>query len=139
MAGAGLSGTGRYRRDMRRLALVPLLAVGLLPALTGCAQATHVAADALGVPLEEICATADDAYGQYRQTVDQVGVTQEQLGAARDSLVQTLDDLADEVGGQVGELIRTQSAELAGVSDLSAPESMAAVEQAKSALSAVCE
>ncbi|WP_324013621.1 hypothetical protein [Microbacterium sp. JZ37] len=120
---------------MRRLAILPLLAVGLL---AGCAQAADIAGDALGVPVDEICTTADAAYAQYQAILEQGDVTAEQADVARDDLVATLERLADDVGGQPGELIRANAEQLSQVSDLTAPETVEAVEQAKGALTTLC-
>ncbi|WP_221585012.1 hypothetical protein [Microbacterium sp. G2-8] len=120
---------------MRRLAIIPLFAVVLL---AGCSQVTQFAGDTAGVPVEKICTTFDDAYAQYETLLDQGDATEAQVQAARDDLVTTLEDLADDVGGQIGDVIRTNADRLAGAGDLQSPEAIEAVEQASDSVSAFC-
>ncbi|MBT2483495.1 MULTISPECIES: hypothetical protein [unclassified Microbacterium] len=121
---------------MRRLALVPIVLVAGL--LTGCSQVAQMAGDAAGVPVDEVCATFDDAYGQYESALGQGEATEEQVKSARDQLVTTLDGAADDVGGQLGDLIRSGSQQLAGIDDLQSPEAIEAVEQLKDSVSTFC-
>ncbi|WP_431790476.1 hypothetical protein [Microbacterium paraoxydans] len=121
---------------MRRIALVPLLlAVGLL---AGCAQVTQVAGDAFGVPVAETCTTIDDAYAQYQALLEQGDVSAEQVDAARDDLVATLDGVADGMDGQLGDLIRSGADQLGGMTDLQAPETVEAIERLHEGLSSFC-
>ncbi len=121
---------------MRRVLLVPLvLAIGLL---AGCAQVTQMAGDAVGVDVGATCTTIDEAYAHYRSLLDQGQVSAEQADAARDELVATMDGVASDVDGQLGDLIRSTADRIAGMTDLQAPESVAAVEQLKDAVSAFC-
>lgn len=121
---------------MRRLAIIPILAVGLL---AGCSQVTEFAGEAVGVPVEKICTTVDDAYAQYEALLDQGDATEEQVEAARDDLVSTLEDLADDVGGEVGDVIRTNAERLADATDLQSPETVEAIERARDSVSAFCD
>lgn len=122
---------------MRRLAALPIIfATGLL--LAGCSQVAQFAGEAAGVPVDEVCQTFDSAYGQYESLLAQGNATEQQVESARDDLVATLDGAADDVGGQLGDLIRSGSEQLAGVSDLQSPEAIAAVEQLKESVSAFC-
>lgn len=125
-----------YPRGMRRIALVPLLlAVGLL---AGCAQITQTAGDAFGVPVAETCATIDGAYTQYQELLSQGDASAEQLDAARDDLVATLDGVADGMDGQLGDLIRSGADQLGGMTDLQAPETVEAIERLHDGLSSFC-
>lgn len=117
---------------MRRLAVLSLLSVGLL---AGCSQVSQVAGDIVGVPVEELCGSLDDVFAQYEQVVESGQATEEQLAAARDALVERLDGLADDVGGETGDLIRTQAEALAAEEDLSSP---ATVQRADDALTTFC-
>lgn len=121
---------------MRRLALVSILAVGSLAA--GCSQVSQFAGEAVGVPVERICATFDDAYDQYQGLLERGDATEQQVQAARDGLVGTLEDLADDVGGQVGEMIRSNASRLAEANNLQSPESIEAIEQARESLTTFC-
>lgn len=122
---------------MRRLVLaVPLLVSGVL--LAGCAQLTHAAGEAVGIPVAETCTTIDDAYAQYQALLDQGGASAEQVDAARDDLVATLDGLSDDVGGELGGLLRSGAQQLGGLTDLRAPETIEAVERLKEWASAFC-
>lgn len=121
---------------MRRIVVLPLLLVAGL--LAGCSQVTQIAGDVVGVPVEETCTTIDDAYAQYQSVIDQGGATEEQLDAARDDLVVTLNGLADDVDGQIGDLIRSGAQQLGEVTDLQAPETVEAIEQLKESASAFC-
>jgi hypothetical protein len=121
---------------MRRIVVLPLLLVAGLPA--GCSQVTQIAGDVVGVPVEETCTTIDEAYGQYQSVIDQGGATEEQLDAARDELVGTLNGLADDVDGQIGDVIRSGAQQLGEVTDLQAPETIEAIEQLKESASAFC-
>lgn len=122
---------------MRRIILIPLLvSVGLL---AGCSQATQLAGEAVGVPVEEICTTFDDAYGQYQTLLAQGDATEEQVEAARDGLVANLEGIADDIGGQVGDLIRENAQRLSETTDLQAPETVEAIEQVKDSVSAFCD
>lgn len=121
---------------MRRIVALPLLLAAVL--LTGCSQVAQVAGDVVGVSVEETCTTIDDAYAQYQSVIDQGGATEEQLDTARDDLVATLDGLADDVDGQLGDLVRSGAQQLAEVTDLQAPEAVEAIEQLKDSASAFC-
>ena len=121
---------------MRRIVVLPLLLVAGL--LAGCSQVTQIAGDVVGVPVEETCTTIDDAYAQYQSVIDQGGATEEQLDAARDELVGTLNGLADDVDGQIGDVIRSGAQQLGEVTDLQAPETVEAIEQLKQSASAFC-
>ena len=107
-------------------------------ALTGCSQVTQVAGDALGVDVAATCTTIDEAYGQYQTLLDQGGASAEQVDAARDELVATLDGVAASVDGQLGDLIASGAEQLGGMTDLQAPETIEAVDQLHDALSAFC-
>ncbi|MGO2931407.1 hypothetical protein [Microbacterium sp.] len=123
---------------MRRIVFVPLvLAAGLLVA--GCSQVAQVAGDALGVDVQETCTTIDDAYAQYQTLLDQGGASAEQVDSARDELVTTLDTLAEDVDGQLGDLIESGAQQISGLSDLQAPETIEAIDQLKDSLSAFCD
>ncbi len=128
--------TGRYPRTMRRIVIVPLLlAAGLL---AGCSQVAQVAGDAMGVDVEAACTTIDDAYAQYQTLLDQGGASAEQIDAARDELVTTLDTLATDVDGQLGDLISSGAQQIGGMTDLQAPETIEAIDQLKASASAFC-
>lgn len=121
---------------MRRLTLlVPVLSVGLL---AGCSQITQAAGEAVGIPVGEICATADDAYSQYQALLEQGDATEEQVDQARDDLVATLEGVADEVGGEIGDLIGQNADRLADATNLQAPEMIEAVEQARDSVQTFC-
>ncbi|NHI16695.1 hypothetical protein [Microbacterium excoecariae] len=120
---------------MRRLALIPLLAV---LSLAGCAQAAQVAGDALGIDVAEICATADDAYDQYSALIDSGNATEAEIAAARDDLVATLETLAEDVGGSAGDMIADGADRLASARDLTSPDAIQAVEDAHDALGSIC-
>lgn len=120
---------------MRALALLPLLAVGLL---AGCSQIAQVAGEAAGVDVAQVCTTFDDAYGQYEGLLDQGDATAEQVATTKDDLVSTLEGLADDIGGAPGELIRSNAQQLAETVDPDAPDSIEAIEQIKSALEPFC-
>lgn len=121
---------------MRRIVILPLvLAAGLL---VGCAQVAQVAGDALGVDVDATCTTIDDAYEQYQTLLDQGGASAQQVAAARDQLVVTLDSLADDVDGQLGDLIRSGAQQIGGMTDMQAPETIEAVDQLKDSVSAFC-
>jgi hypothetical protein len=121
---------------MRRFALVPL--VLLTGILAGCSQVTHVAGDALGIPVEETCTTLDGAYDQYQSLIAQGGATEEQVAAARDELVASLNGLADDVDGQLGDLVRSGADQLSGMADLQSPETIEAIEQLRDSVEAFC-
>jgi hypothetical protein len=122
---------------MRRIVFLPLvLAAGLLVA--GCSQVAQVAGDALGVDVEATCTTIDDAYAQYQTMLDQGGTSAEEVDAARDQLVATLDDLAADVDGQLGDLIRSGAQQIGGMDDLRAPETIEEIDQLKVSVSAFC-
>lgn len=121
---------------MRRIVLIPVvLAVGFL---AGCSQVAQVAGDALGVDVQATCTTLDDAYGQYQTLLDQGGASAEQLDVARGELVTTLDTLAADVDGQLGDLIRSGAQQIDGMADLQAPETIEAIDQLKESASAFC-
>lgn len=122
---------------MRRIVFVPLvLATGLLVA--GCSQVAQVAGDALGVDVEAACTTIDDAYGQYQMLLDQGDASAEQVAVARDQLVTTLDTLAADVDGQLGDLISSGAQQIGGMTDLRAPETIEAIDQLKGSVSTFC-
>lgn len=122
---------------MRRIVIVPLLlAAGFL--LAGCSQVAQVAGDAMGVDVEATCTTIDDAYAQYLTLLDQGGASADQVDAARDELVTTLDTLAADVDGQLGDLISSGAQQIGGMTDLQAPETIEAIDQLKEAASGFC-
>lgn len=122
---------------MRRIVIVPLLlAAGFL--LAGCSQVAQVAGDAMGVDVEGTCTTIDDAYAQYQTLLDQGGASADQVDAARDELVTTLDTLAADVDGQLGDLISSGAQQIGGMTDLQAPETIEAIDQLKEAASGFC-
>lgn len=122
---------------MRRIVIVPLLlAAGLL--VSGCSQVAQVAGDVLGADVDATCTTIDDAYGQYQTLLDQGEASAEQVDAARDQLVTTLDDLAADVDGQLGDLISSGAQQIGGMTDLQAPETIEAIDQLKDSASAFC-
>ncbi|WAA65546.1 hypothetical protein [Microbacterium oxydans] len=121
---------------MRRIVVLPVvLAIGLL---AGCSQVTQMAGDALGVDVQATCSTIDDAYTQYQSLLDQGQVSAEQADAARDDLVASLDGLATNVDGQLGDLIRSGAEKIGGMTDLQAPETIEAIDQLKDSVSAFC-
>jgi len=123
---------------MRRIVILPLvLAAGFL--LAGCSQVAQVAGDALGVDVEATCTTIDDAYEQYQTLLDQGGASAEQVDAARDQLVVTLDGLAADVDGQLGDLISSGAQQIGGMTDLQAPETIEAIDQLKVSISTFCD
>lgn len=120
----------------RRLAvIVPVLALGLL---TGCAQAAQFAGEAAGVPVDELCTSFDQAYSGYEDLLAQGDATAGQLDASREAFVGSLEKVADGLGGQAGDLIRTNARRLAESADLQAPESVELIEQLRSSVSVVC-
>lgn len=122
---------------MRRIVIVPvLLAAGLL--VSGCSQVAQIAGDAMGVDVEATCATIDDAYAQYQTLLDQGGASAEQVDAARDQLVTTLDTLASDVDGQLGDLIRSGALQIGGMTGLQAPETIEAIDRLKDSTSVFC-
>ena len=122
---------------MRRIVIVPLLlAAGFL--LAGCSQVAQVAGDAMGVDVEATCTTIDDAYAQYQTLLDQGGASADRVDAARDELVTTLDTLAADVDGQLGDLISSGAQQIGGMTDLQAPETIEAIDQLKEAASGFC-
>ncbi|MDP3953021.1 hypothetical protein [Microbacterium sp.] len=122
---------------MRRIVIVPLiLAAGLL--VSGCSQVAQIAGDAMGVDVEATCTTIDDAYAQYQTLLDQGGASAEQVDAARDQLVTTLDTLAADVDGQLGGLISSGAQQIGGMTDLQAPETIEAIDQLKDSVSTFC-
>lgn len=120
---------------MRRLAVLPLLAVGLL---AGCSQVTQLAGEAVGVDVAQVCTSFDDVYTQYQSLLDQGEVSSDQLAASKSELVTTLESLADDLGEPAGEVIRSNAQKLADIPDLRSPEAIALVEQAKSATDPFC-
>lgn len=106
--------------------------------LSGCSQIVQFAGDAAGVDVQQVCATADDAYTQYQRLLEQGDVTGAQVGEARDALVLQLEGIADGVGGTVGDFIRSNGQRLVDMGDVSVPEAIAAAEKAKSALDTLC-
>ena len=122
---------------MRRIVIVPLiLAAGLV--VSGCSQVAQIAGDAMGVDVEATCTTIDDAYAQYQTLLDQGGASAEQVDAARDELVTTLDTLAADVDGQLGDLISAGAQQIGGMTDLQAPETIEAIDQLKDSVSTFC-
>lgn len=122
---------------MRRILVLQLvLAAGLV--LAGCSQVTQMAGDALGVDVQAACTTIDDAYGQYQTLLDQGELSAEQADAARDDLVASLNGLAENTDGQLGDLIRSGAEKIGGMTDLQAPETVEAIEQLKNSASAFC-
>lgn len=121
---------------MCRLAFVPaLLAIGLL---AGCSQVTQFAGDAVGVDIVQVCASFDDAYTQYEGLLDKGDATADQVASTREDLVTTLEGIADDIGGQAGELIRSNAQRLAETADLQSPATIEAVEQVKTSLEPLC-
>jgi outer membrane murein-binding lipoprotein Lpp len=121
---------------MRRILVLPLvLAAGLL---AGCSQVTQMAGDALGVDVQAACATIDEAYRKYQTLLDQGEISAEQADAARDDLVASLDGLAENTEGPLGDLIRSGAEQIGGMTDLQAPETVEAIEQLKDSASAFC-
>lgn len=120
---------------MRRLAVLPLLAVGLL---AGCSQVTQLAGEAVGVDVAQVCTSFEDVYTQYQSLLDQGEVSSDQLAASKSEIVTTLERLADDLGEPAGEVIRSNAQKLADVPDLRSPEAIALVEQAKSATDPFC-
>ncbi|MEJ1090995.1 hypothetical protein [Microbacterium istanbulense] len=120
---------------MRRLAVLPLLAVGLL---AGCSQVTQLAGEAVGVDVAQVCTSFDDVYTQYQSLLDQGEVSSDQLAASKSELVTTLESLADDLGEPAGDVIRSNAQKLADIPDLRSPEAIALVEQAKSATDPFC-
>ncbi|WP_193598393.1 hypothetical protein [Microbacterium sp. YJN-G] len=120
---------------MRRFAVLPLLAIGLL---AGCSQVAQFAGDAVGVDVQQVCTSFDDVYTQYEGLLDQGDVTADQAAAARDDLVSTLEGVADDIGGEVGDLIRSNAERLAQTADPTAPEAIEAVEAVKTSLDPFC-
>lgn len=125
---------------MRRIARVPVLAVGVLAigTLTGCSSIAQFTGEALGVDVEQVCQSVDDMYAQYEGLLAQGDATAEDLTAARDGLVVTLEGVADDIGGQIGDVIRTNADRLAEVADPNAPEAIRAIEQVKSSIEPLC-
>lgn len=120
---------------MRRLAVLPLLAVGLL---AGCSQVTQLAGEAVGVDVAQVCTSFDDVYTQYQSLLDQGEVSSDQLAASKSELVTTLESLADDLGEPAGDVIRSNAQKLADIPDLRSPEAIALVQQAKSATDPFC-
>ncbi|OAN41387.1 hypothetical protein [Microbacterium sp. H83] len=121
---------------MRRIVVLPLLlAIGLLG---GCAQVTQAAGDALGVDVQQTCASIDDAYARYQALLDRGGASAEQVDAARDDLVASLDGLATQVDGPLGELVSSAAQQIGGMSDLQAPETIEAIDALRDSLSTFC-
>ena len=120
---------------MRRLAVLPLLAVGLL---AGCSQVTQLAGEAVGVDVAQVCTSFDDVYTQDQSLLDQGEVSSDQLAASKSELVTTLESLADDLGEPAGDVIRSNAQKLADIPDLRSPEAIALVEQAKSATDPFC-
>jgi ABC-type transporter Mla subunit MlaD len=119
---------------MRRLAVLPLLAIGLL---AGCSQVAQFAGETVGVDVTQVCTSVDETYAQYQGLLEQGDATAEQVSTSRDELVSVLERLADDFGGQAGDLISTNAQRLAEV-DPNAPEAIEAVEQVKSSLEPFC-
>lgn len=122
---------------MRRFTLIPILLAGSL--FVGCAQVAQVAGEAVGIPVDEICTTFDGAYTQYETLLAQGDATEEQLAAARDTFVGELEQLADTVDGQLGDVIRDNAQRLAESADLQAPATIEAVEQIRDTVGAFCD
>lgn len=121
---------------MRRIVVLPLLlAIGLL---AGCAQVTQAAGEALGVDVQAACTTIDESYGQYQALLDQGDASAEQVDAARDELVATLEGLGSEVEGPLGDLVSSTAEQISGMTDLQAPETIEAIDQLHGSLSAFC-
>lgn len=97
-----------------------------------------MAGDAVGIDVQATCTTIDDAYGQYQALLDQGAVSAEQADAARDDLVASLEGIAANVDGQLGDLIRSGATQIDGMTDLQAPETVEAIEQLKDSVSAFC-
>lgn len=121
---------------MRRIAFVPtLLAIGVL---AGCTQVTQFAGDVAGVDVVQMCASFDDAYAKYEGLLEKGDATADQVVSTRDDLVTTLEGIADDIGGQAGELIRSNAQRLAETADLQSPATIDAVEQVKTSLDPFC-
>lgn len=120
---------------MRKLAILPLLAVLVLG---GCAQVTQFAGEAVGIPVDEVCATIDDAYENYEAMLEKGEVTEQQIASAHSDLVTKLEDLADDVGGEIGDMIRSNAERLADVSGPDSPEAIEAIENLHDSAAAFC-
>lgn len=96
------------------------------------------AGNAAGIDVKQVCANADEAYTHYQRLLEQDDVSVEQVVEARDALVVQLDDIADGVGGPVGEFIQSNAELFDELGNVSIPDAIEAVEKAKSALDAVC-
>lgn len=120
---------------MRRLAVLPLLAIGLL---AGCSQVTQMAGDALGVDVQQVCTTFDDVYAQYEGLLAQGDATAEQIATSRADLVSTLEGFADDIGGTPGDVIRDNAQKLTEVVDPQSPDAIAAIEKVKDSLDPLC-
>lgn len=120
---------------MRRLAVLPLLAIGLL---AGCSQVAQLAGEATGVDVEQVCGSVDAAYSQYQGMLDQGDVSAQQIDEARDGLASTLNGVADDLGGPAGDLIRSSAERLAEASAPDSPEAIEAIEQVKESLEPFC-
>lgn len=120
---------------MRRFAVLPLLAIGLL---AGCSQVAQLAGEATGVDVEQVCSSVDGAYSQYQGMLDQGDASAEQIAEARDGLVSTLDGAADDLDGPAGDLIRSSAQRLAETSAPDVPEAIEAIEQLKDSLEPFC-
>lgn len=123
------------RRSALSVAVIPLLAIGLL---SGCSQLTQFAGEAVGVDVAQVCRSFDDVYSQYQALLDQGEVSADQLATSKGDLVSSLETLADDLGEPAGDVIRTNAQKLAEVGDLRSPEAIALVEQAKSATEPFC-
>jgi hypothetical protein len=120
---------------MRRLALIPLLAAGLLVA--GCSQVAEATNDLVGEPVQRACETYANVYAEYEKVVDRAGASTEDLQAARDGMVEQLEALADDLGGQAGDLIR-QNAEGLSNGNLPSAETLEVLKQGRDALAPFC-
>lgn len=76
--------------------------------------------------------------GSTQALLDQGEISAEQADAARDELVASLEGLAANVDGQLGDLIRSGATQIGGMTDLQAPETVEAIEQLKDSASAFC-
>lgn len=120
---------------MRRLAIIPLLAVATL---VGCSQVTQFAGDTLGIPVDEVCTTIDDVYAQYETLLEKGDASEEQLETARTEMVTKLDELADSVGGELGNIIRDNAERLADLPAPDSPEAIETVERIRDSASSLC-
>ncbi len=76
--------------------------------------------------------------GSTRRCSTRGELSAEQADAARDDLVASLNGLAENTDGQLGELIRSGAEKIGGMTDLRHPRRVEAIEQLKNSASAFC-